>query len=37
MKFTHFMFTGVKNKERLLWAKADDATSTTGDSNAFMM
>ena len=31
------MFTGVKNKEKLLWAKTDGATSTTGDWNAFMM
>ena len=26
------MFRGVKNKESLLWAKTDSATSTTRDS-----
>ena len=31
------MFIEVKNKEKLLWAKTDGATSATGDSNAFMM
>ena len=31
------MFTTVKNKENLLWAKTDGTTSTTGGSNAFMM
>ena len=31
------MFIEVKNKEKLLWAKTDGATSATGDSNAFLM
>ena len=31
------MFTGIKNKEKLLWTKTDGATSTTGDLNAFTM
>ena len=31
------MFTGAKNKEKLSWTKTDGATSTTADSNAFMM
>ena len=32
IKFIHSMFRGVKNKESLLWAKTDSATSTTRDS-----
>ena len=31
------MFTAVKNKEKLLWAKTDGATYATGGSNAFIM
>ena len=31
IKFIHSMFTGVKNKEKLLRAKTDGATTTTGD------
>ena len=37
MKFIYSMFTGFKNKEKLLKAKTDHPTSTTGGSNAFMM
>ena len=31
------MFTGVKNKEKIVRAKTASATSTTGGSNAFTM
>ena len=37
VKFIHSIFTGVKNKEKLLWAKTDGAKSTTEESNAFTM
>ena len=37
IKFIHSMFTEVKNKRKILWAKTDGATSATGDSNAFIM
>ena len=37
MKVIYSMFTGFKNKEKLLKAKTDHPTSTTGGSNAFMM
>ena len=37
IKFIHSMFTEVKNKGKILWAKTDGATSATGDSNAFIM
>ena len=37
MKFIYSMFTGFKNKEKLLEAKTDRPTSTTVGSNAFIM
>ena len=37
IKFIHSMFTAVKHKEKLLLAKTNSASSTTGDSNSFMM
>ena len=37
INFIYSLFTGFKNKEKLLKAKIDGSTSTTGGSNAFMM
>ena len=37
MKFIYSMFTGFKNKKKLLKAKTDRPTSTTDGSNAFVM
>ena len=37
INFIYSLFTGFKNKEKLLKAKIDGPTSTTGGSNAFMM